>query len=132
MTRFVIGPDVVLRLARERASISGGTKLLAPTLLRSEVLSRLYRDVAAGEMSKSDATGALDFLRTLRIRLLGDRVLQSEAWKIAEALSWPDTMAAEYIALTRLQADAFVTLDKALARKVKGTVAVVPYGRLLT
>ena len=41
----------------------------------------------------------LDFLRGLRIRLLGDRVLQRVAWKVAEELGWHDTFVAEYVAL---------------------------------
>lgn len=131
MSRFVIGPDVALRLARRRLAIAPKTALLAPTLLRSEVLAQLYRDVAAGAMSKGEATGALDYLRKLRIRLLGDRVLQSEAWTIAEQLGWQDTMAAEYIALTRLQADAFVTLDRALSRQARTIVPVVAFAHLV-
>lgn len=34
---------------------------------------------------------------------------------MAERLSGSDTLDAEYLALTKLQADAFVTLDPALA-----------------
>jgi predicted nucleic acid-binding protein len=51
------------------------------------------------------------------IRLLGDAVLRRKAWKIAEQLGWPETYDAEYIALTQLQADAFVTMDPELARR---------------
>jgi hypothetical protein len=51
--------------------------------------------------------------------LLGDRVLQNLAWKIADQLGWADTFTAEYIALTCLQADAFITLDAPLARAVQ-------------
>jgi len=38
-------------------------------------------------------------------------------------LGWDSAYNAEYIALTQLQADAFVTLDTKLARSVKGIVA---------
>ena len=38
-------------------------------------------------------------------------------------MGWADTYDAEYVALTQLQADAFVTLDADLARSVKGFVA---------
>jgi hypothetical protein len=41
MTRFVIGPDVALQLARDEARIAMGHQLVAPTLLRSQVLSFL-------------------------------------------------------------------------------------------
>jgi hypothetical protein len=37
-------------------------------------------------------------------------------------MSWADTFTAEYVALTMLQADAFVTLDAELARSLKGVV----------
>ncbi len=124
MSRFVVGPDVALRLARDQTKVRDTHKLLAPTLLRSQLLASLYRAVRQGEMTKSDAERRLDYVRGLRIRLLGDRVLQSVAWKIADKLGWPDTMAAEYIALTQLQADAFITLDTALADSVTGLVKV--------
>jgi predicted nucleic acid-binding protein len=126
MTRYVIGPDVAVHLAHHRTVISDEHRLLAPTLLRSQVLSRLYQAVRQGEMAKKDAERQLDYLRALRIRLLGDRVLQNVAWKIAEQLGWPDTLAAEYLALTQLQADAFITLDADLAHAVTGLVTITP------
>src|SRR4051812_25458506 len=103
MTRYVIGPGGAGHLARDRAVVSDEHRLLAPTLLRSQVLSRLYRAVRRGELTRKDADRQLDYLRALRIRLLGDRVLQHTAWKIADQLGWPDTLDAEYVALTRLQ-----------------------------
>jgi predicted nucleic acid-binding protein len=115
----VIGPDVALRLARDEAVMPEEHQLLAPTLLRSQVLSLLYRAVREGEISRKDADRRLNYVRALRIRLLGDRVLQNVAWKIADQFGWHDTLDAEYIALTQLQADAFVTLDAELARAVK-------------
>jgi predicted nucleic acid-binding protein len=113
-----------MRLARDEAVLSGEHQLVAPTLLRSQLLSLLYQAVQRGELTKKDATRQLDYVRGLRIRLLGDRVLQQLAWQIAETLGWSDTHDAEYIALTQLQADAFVTLDDDLARAVKGLVTV--------
>ena len=58
----------------------------------------------------------------MSIRLLGDAVLRRRAWDIAELLGWAETYDAEYVALTQLQADAFVTLDEALARQVEELV----------
>ena len=126
MTKYVIGPDVALRLAHDEAVIPDEHQLLAPTLLRSQMLSLLYRAVRHGEMTKKDADRQLNYVRALRIRLLGDRVLQNVAWKIADQLEWPDTLDAEYVALTQLQADAFVTLDAELASAVKGLVMIAP------
>lgn len=124
MTRFVIGPDVALHLARTGAAIAPGRRLLAPTLLRSQVLALLYQAVGRGELDRRGASEQLDYIRSLNLRLLGDRVLQRVAWDIAAKLGWPDTFQAEYLALTRLQADAFVTLDRELAREAEGVVPV--------
>jgi predicted nucleic acid-binding protein len=126
MTRYVIGPDVAIRLAQEQAVVGDGHQILAPTLLRSQMLSSLYQAVHRGEMTKKDAEQRLNYLRGLRIRLLGDRVLQNVAWKVADQLGWPDTFAAEYVALTQLQADALITLDDQLAQAVKELVTVAP------
>src|SRR5580692_1247212 len=126
MTRYVIGPDVALQLARDEAVVRGEHQILAPTLLRSQLLSLLYQAVSRGEMTKKDAGRQLDYVRGLRIRLLGDRVLQNVAWKAAGLLGWPDTFDAEYVALTQLHADALITLDRQLAGAVKDLVTVAP------
>ncbi len=68
------------------------------------------------------ARDRLKRIQAMPIRLLGDAVLRRRAWDVAEQLGWAETYAAEYIALTQLQADAFVTLDKELARLVEGVV----------
>ena len=125
-TRYVIGPDVALRLADDQAVIGDGHQLLAPTLIRSQLLSLLYQAVHRGELTRKDAERRLDYVRGLRMRLLGDRVLQSVAWKVADLLGWSDTYDAEYVALTQLQADAFITLDGQLAHAVKDLVTVAP------
>jgi predicted nucleic acid-binding protein len=127
MPRYVIMPDVARRLAEERAVIAAGHQLVAPTLLRSQLLALLYRAVRRGELTKQEAERQLNYVRGLQIRLLGDRVLQSVAWKIADQLGWPDTFDAEYVALTQLQADALITLDAEFAAAVKGLVAVAPF-----
>lgn len=131
MPRFVIDPRVALRLARDEVRLQSKHQLVAPTLLRSQLLSLLYASVRRGEATKKDADRWLDRVRGLRIRLLGDRVLQRTAWKIADQLGWPDTFDAEYVALTQLQADAFITLDAKLARSVKHLVQVEPIEVLL-
>lgn len=127
MPRYVIGPDVARRLAEERAVIAVGHQLVAPTLLRSQLLALLYRAVRRGELTRQEAERQLNYVRGLQIRLLGDRVLQSVAWKIADQLGWPDTFDAEYVALTQLQADALITLDAEFAAAVKELVAVAPF-----
>lgn len=127
MIRYVIGPDVAQRLAQERVVIAAGHQLVAPTLLRSQLLSLLYRAVRRRELTKQEADHQLTYVRSLQIRLLGDRVLQSVAWKIADQLGWPDTLDAEYVALAQLQADALVTLDTEFADAVQGLVTVASF-----
>jgi predicted nucleic acid-binding protein len=131
MTRFVIDAPVAIHLAAERAAIPAGNALVAPTLLRSQALALLYGAVRDGETSEQAAKQILDGIRALRIRLLGDRVLQAVAWSVASTLGWPDTYRAEYIALTRLQADALVTFDKELADAASTLVRVAPLSELL-
>ena len=60
MTRYVIGPDVAIRLARDQAVIRGGDQILAPALLRSQVLSLLYQAVRRGEMTRKEAEQQLE------------------------------------------------------------------------
>ena len=131
MTRYVIEPHVALTLATREAAIPSRHRLFAPTLLRSQVLARLYVEVQRGELSRKEASHRLDYLRALPLRLLGDRVLQRVAWDVAAALGWQDTFVAEYVALTKLQADALVTRDSALARAASKVVAVATMDDLL-
>jgi predicted nucleic acid-binding protein len=131
MTRFVIGADVALHLAQRKAVVPTRHQLLAPTLLRSQVLAELHARVRRGELDRKTAERQLDHLRALRLRLLGDRVLQGLAWKIADQLGWPDTFMAEYIALTQLQADAFVCMDPVLSHVVGGIVKVASIDDLI-
>jgi predicted nucleic acid-binding protein len=126
MTRYVIGPDVAIHLAHDEAVIRDEHQILAPALLRSQLLSLLYQAVHRGELTKKEAERQLSYVRGLPIRLLGDRVLQNVAWKVADQLGWPDTLDAEYVALTQLQADALITLDRQLAGAVKDLVTVAP------
>ena len=51
MTKYVIGPDVALRLAKSQAEIRDEHQILAPTLVRSQILSLLYQAVRRGEMN---------------------------------------------------------------------------------
>jgi predicted nucleic acid-binding protein len=122
MAKLVVDCSVVLRLVADDVKVSAKHKLLAPTLLRSQTLSALHEAVHAGKLSPEAARERLTRINRLPIRLLGDAVLRRRAWEIADELDWAETYQAEYVALTQLQGDAFVTLDKKLARAVKGLV----------
>jgi predicted nucleic acid-binding protein len=124
MTRFVIDAGVGLYLAAEGIAVSPKHELLAPTLFRSETLSLAHESVTRGEISAEVALERLEKLWQIKIRLLGDAVLRRLAWKIADRLGSESTYEAEYLALTQLQGDAFITRDPDLARRAKELVVV--------
>lgn len=130
VTRYVITADVALQLAAQRVVPAEEHQLVAPTLIRSQMLSSLYRQVRLGELDRDEADARMDHFRSMRPRLLGDRVLQRVAWRIAEQLGWDDTLDAEYVALTQLQADALITLDDHLASAVGDLVSVASIDEL--
>ncbi len=124
MTKFVVDAGAVVHLAGAGIKVSSKHELLAPTLLRSQMLSALHEAVQRGEIRAGVARDHLALIGRMQIRLLGDAVLRRRAWELADQLGWASTYNAEYVALTQLQADAFVTLDEDLARSVKGIVAI--------
>jgi predicted nucleic acid-binding protein len=132
MTRLVVDCGVVVRLATDRTEVAAGHELLAPTLLRSQTLSALHEAVHRGELPPEVALDRLARIQALPIRLLGDAVLRRRAWQVADQLGWAGTYDAEYVALTLLQADALVTLDADLARRLDGIVATAPIEALRT
>jgi predicted nucleic acid-binding protein len=130
LTRFVVDITAVLHLVSEEIEVPAKHKLLAPTLLRSQTLSALHEAVQRGELPADVARDRLARIGRMPIRLLGDAVLRRRAWELADQLRWTSTYDAEYVALTQLQADAFVTLNAKLARSVEGIVTTVPIDAL--
>ena len=111
MTRFVVDAGAVLHLASAEFEVAAKHELLAPTLLRSQTLSVLHEAVQRGGLPADVARDRLARIGRIKIRLLGDAVLRRRAWEVADQLGWASTYDAEYVALTLLQADAFVTLN---------------------
>ncbi len=130
MKRFVVDAGAALHLASVDFQVPKTHELLAPTLLRSQALSLMHEAVHRDELAADVAQERLARLNGMRIRLLGDAVLRRRAWEVADRLGWASTYAAEYIALTQLQADAFVTLDDELARAVRGIVTTASFDAL--
>lgn len=124
MTRFVVDTSAILHLAAEGIEVADTHELLAPTLLRSQALSALHEAVHRGDLSDDTARDHLAHIRRTKIRFLGDAVLRKVAWEVADELGWASTYDAEYIALTKLQADALVTLDPELARRAAQLVTM--------
>jgi indolepyruvate ferredoxin oxidoreductase alpha subunit len=116
MTRFVIDCETLLRVAAGEIEVASEHQLVAPTLVRSQALSALYQAARRGEISVVEGRERVRRINSMKVRFLGDKVLQAQAWKVADHLGWETTYDAEYVALTQLQADALVTSDEVLAR----------------
>lgn len=126
MGKYVVDDGVVLHVLSKKLELASQHQLLAPTLIRSNVLDSLYKEVRKGKISAAEGRELLARFSVMKIRFLGDKVLRRRAWEVADQLGWDSTDKAEYIALTQLQGDAFVTLDDKLARSVEGIVVVEP------
>jgi predicted nucleic acid-binding protein len=130
MTRFVVDRDTLLGIAAGEIEVAAAHQLVAPTLVRSQALAKLYEQARSGEISPAEGLERVTRINSLKVRFLGDKVLQRKAWKIADQLGWETTDDAEFVALTQLQADAFVTSDGDLAAAVDGLVETAPTAAL--
>jgi predicted nucleic acid-binding protein len=122
VTRFVLDAPALLRVVSDEVVVSEEHRLVAPHLVRSQALALLFAAVRSGELDESEALRRHTRLTETKIRLLGDRVSRGTAWKIAREQGWETTYDAEYVAVTRLQADALVALDPSLREKADGLV----------
>jgi predicted nucleic acid-binding protein len=132
VTRFVVDCDTLLRIASGEIEVAAEHKLVAPTLVRSQALSTLYEAARRGEISAAEGLERVTRINSLKVRFLGDKTLQRKAWKVADQLGWETTYDAEFVALTQLQADIFVTSDGDLARAVADLVEATTIDALRT
>lgn len=131
MARYVIDPATLLHLIDNDLPLDPSHQLVAPSSIRSEALQLLLREVRRGDRSEEQALEAHERLTGLKMRLLGDRVSRRTAWQIARQHDWDSLRDAEYLAVARLQADAIVTVDSALAARATGVVPVTAVESLL-
>lgn len=116
----------MLHLVAERVRISDTHQLVAPNLVRSQALSLLLAAVRHGDITEEVALERHERFTEMKMRLLGDRVSRRTAWKIAQQHGWDTTLDAEYLAVTKLQADALVTIDPGMAARAANIVPVAP------
>ncbi len=131
MARYVIDAATLLHLVAEGVQVSPEHQLVAPNLIRSQALARLLDAVHRGELTEEVALQHHERLTELKMRLLGDRVSRATAWKIARHEDWDTLRDAEYLAVTRLQADALVTVDPDMAARAGAVVPVASLPALL-
>jgi predicted nucleic acid-binding protein len=98
---------------------------VAPNSIRSLALERLLQEVSDGELSEDAALIVHEQITRMKIRLLGDRVSRRMAWNMAREHGWT-ILEAEYLAVAKLQSDAFVTVDADFAAKAAGVVTLAP------
>jgi predicted nucleic acid-binding protein len=122
VARFVVDCATLLRVAAGEIEVAPEHQLVAPTLVRSQALATLYEAARSGEISDAEGLERTTRINSLKVRFLGDKVLQRQAWKVAAQLGWETTYDAEYVALTQLQADFLVTADERLARAAAALV----------
>lgn len=130
MTRYTIDAPTLLHIVTERLEVSPEHQLVAPNSIRSQALTLLLGAVERGEVTDKEARALHTRLTELKIRVLGDRMSRWTAFQIARERGWATTYDAEYLAVTRLQADALVTVDPAMAELANGIVPLAPVGAL--
>jgi len=127
MTRFVIDAPTLVHLVTDGVAVAPGHQLVAPQALRSQALDLLYGAVRRGELSEREALDHHETMTGIKVRLLGDRVSRRVSWQLARELGLESTVDAEYLAVTRLQADVYVTVDPVARSRADG---VVPLGTI--
>ena len=131
VARYVIDARTLLHIVDKGLGLDPGHQLVAPNSIRSEALQLLLREVRDGRRSDKAALQIHERITELKMRLLGDRVSRGTAWRIAREHDWDSLREAEYLAVTRLQADALVTIDPDLASKAETVVPVAPLHSLV-
>jgi predicted nucleic acid-binding protein len=132
VSRYVIDAPTLLRLVADGAVVHPSHRLVAPNLIRSHALTLLLQDVQRGELTEAEALERHERITETKMRSCGDRVSRRTAWTYAREHGWNTIYEAEYLAVTKLQADALVTVDAELAAKANGIVPLAPFERLLT
>jgi predicted nucleic acid-binding protein len=132
VARYVIDAPTLLHLVDADLHVHPGHQLIAPNSIRSEALELLLGDVRAGKRTEAAALDAHERMTGVKMRLLGDRVSRRTAWRVAREHGWDTLRDAEYLAVTRLQADALITVDPNLAAAARDVVTVAAIDDLLT
>ncbi len=126
MACYVIDAPPLLQLEADGVEVHGSHQLLRPT----SSARRLWPSCSllSRNMTEHAELALHERMTALKMRLLGDRVSRRTAWKVATEQNC--LFAAEYVAVCMLQADALVTVDKAMASRATGLVPLARYSAL--
>ena len=130
MTRFVVDAPVLLSIIDGGAPVHPAHSLVAPNAVRTQALELVLARVRDGALDRRDALGLLDRVAEAKLRVLNDRVSRRLAWELALEHGWESLREAEYVAVTRLAADALVCGEPGLAARADGLVRLTPYESL--
>jgi predicted nucleic acid-binding protein len=131
VARYVVDAPTLFHIVANNVGVSSAHQLVAPYLIRSQALSLLLAAVRDGEITEAVALDRHERFTKIKMRLLGDRVSRRTAWKLARDHGWETTFDAEYIAVSKLQADALVTIDEALAARAGDIVPLAALAALV-
>ncbi len=131
MAWYAIDAVTLLHLVEQDLSPGDGHRLVAPDSIRSQVMERLLADVRQGTRRDADALRLHERMTGLKLRLLGDRVSRTVAWRLAREHDGMTLRQAECLAIARLQAEALVTMDETLAALATGVVPLAGLPQLL-
>jgi len=126
LTRFVVDCGTLLGIVAGEIDVAADHQLVAPTLVRSQALSALYEAALRGEITRAEGLERALRMNSLKVRFLGDKVLQQQAWKVAEKLGWETTYTAEFVALTALVVPGIVRQRQNLGPGARHGVPVRP------
>lgn len=130
MTRYAIDAAALVRIVSDELAVDPAHQLVAPNAVRSHALTLLLQAVERGELAEAEARRLHTRLTELKIRVLSDRVSRWTSFQLAREHGWDTTYDAEYVAVTRLQADALVALDPRLRALAEGLVPLAPISAL--
>ena len=124
---FVVDASVVVHAALTRTWTPplAASRLIAPTLLWSEVAAAIRQLEFRSEITAEDGAAALDWLAGRSLESHPSSDLIGEARLLARSLGWAKTYDAEYIALARRRGCAFVTADARLRASAATLIPVL-------
>jgi hypothetical protein len=132
MARYVIDARTLVHVVDDGLAVHSRHQLVAPNSIRSQALQLLLDDVRRGVRTEAEALERHERITELKMRLLGDRASRGLAWRLAREHDLERLHVAEYLAITRLQADALVTVDATLSATARDVVPLASVAALLS
>lgn len=115
----LIAPDDLQLLALWQAWIENDRQLVAPLLMRYEVVNVLYQISKKSQLSRETVNEAIQALNKMPLQLYSHPEMHSSAFTLAKELALGATYDAHYLALASTLDCEFWTRDARLARSAQ-------------